>query len=110
MGIQFVLKIYIQDQIYDQIEVKEKLTELVSEEINILRYDQNSGMYSISTPFWGAFLKMKLATEKAQKKQSIKNKHNKKLTVKAIDLEGLDAIVQASFLQLIEEYNRIHRK
>lgn len=98
------------DQIYDQIEVKEKLTELVSEEINILRYDQNSGMYSISTPFWGAFLKMKLATEKAQKKQSIKNKHNKKLTVKAIDLEGLDAIVQASFLQLIEEYNRIHRK
>lgn len=103
-------RIKSKDQQYDQIEVKNKLTELVSEEINILRFDKNSGMYSISTPFWGAFLKMKLATEKAQKNQSIKNKRNKKLNVKAINLEGLDAIVQASFLHLIEEYNKIHRK
>ena len=98
------------DQQFDQIEVKDKLNELVSEEINILRFDKNSGMYSISTPFWGAFLKMKLAMEKAQKKQSIKNKRNRKLNVKAIDLEGLDAMVQASFLQFIEDYKLGHKK
>ncbi len=98
------------DQQFDQIEVKDKLNELVSEEINILRFDKNSGMYSISTPFWGAFLKMKLAMEKAQKKQSIKNKRNRRLNVKAIDLEGLDAMVQASFLQFIEDYKLGHKK
>ena len=51
---------------------------------------------------------MKLALEKSQKNHSIKNKRNKHLDVKVINQKDLDAIVQASFLNLLEEYMHNH--
>ena len=39
---------------YEETDIVNKLNELISEEVSILRYDKNSEKYSISTPFlWG---------------------------------------------------------
>lgn len=44
----------------------------------IIRYDKNAKKYSISTPFFRAYLKMKLALEKSEIKERNKKKNKKK--------------------------------
>ena len=57
-------------------DINLKLLELSSGQNNILRYDANSGKYSISSPFWGAFLKMQIAIEEANKAKVQEDKRN----------------------------------
>jgi len=59
-------------------EIEELLQMMLSTEFGeILRYDRNSMKYSISTPFFRAYLKMKLALERSEI-----NERNKKRTKK----------------------------
>lgn len=55
-----------------------ELNKLSEETVGILRYNSNTEKYSISTPFWGAFLKMKLAMEQAEHAKRKENKRNRK--------------------------------
>ena len=71
----------------DDNEISIYLSKLSSIEFNeLLRYDRNSKKYSISTPFFRAFLKMKMAIEQSElkeRKQKRKNKRNKKYDIDA---------------------------
>ena len=56
-------------------EIIEELGKLSSTDVNIIIYDNKLGNYSISTPFWGAFLKMQNSIEDTNRK----NKKQKKI-------------------------------
>lgn len=88
---------------YTDEEIMRELDELSSAAVNIIRYDNNSDLYSISTPFWGAFLKMQIAIEKANH-SNIKNKR-KKLILK--NQNDIDADVYNVLLERIEEFKRL---
>lgn len=90
---------------YTDEEILKELDELSSAAVNIIRYDNNSDRYSISTPFWGAFLKMQIAIEDANRYNSRnKNKH-KKLILK--NQNDIDADVYNVLLEKIEEFKRL---
>ena len=80
---------------YTDDEIKKELDELSSAVVNIIRYDTNSDRYSISTPFWGAFLKMQIAIEDAER-----NNKRRKLILK--NQNDIDAVVYNVLLERIE--------
>lgn len=77
-----------------------ELKNLSDETVGILRYNSNSEKYSISTPFWGAFLKMQLAIEQAEHIKRKKNKRNKNLIIK--NQNDIDADVYDILLRQLE--------
>lgn len=77
-----------------------ELKNLSDETVGILRYNSNSEKYSISTPFWGAFLKMQLAIEQADHVKRKKNKRNKNLIIK--NQNDIDADVYDILLRQLE--------
>ena len=77
-----------------------KLLELSSGQNNILRYDSNSGKYSISSPFWGAFLKMQIAIEEANQAKAEKDKRNMNLLLENQD--DADALLLQILLKRYE--------
>lgn len=81
-------------------EIIQELKALSDEIVGILRFNSNSEKYSISTPFWGAFLKMQLAIEKAELTKRKKNKLNKNLLLKNQD--DIDADVYDVLLRQFE--------
>lgn len=81
-------------------EILKKIEELSSPQYNIVRFDSNSNKYSISTPFWGAFLKMQLAIENANNTKARRNRNNKNLILKNQD--DIDADVYSALLKQLE--------
>ena len=81
-------------------EINLKLLELSSGQNNILRYDSNSGKYSISSPFWGAFLKMQIAIEEANQAKAEKDKRNMNLLLENQD--DADALLLQILLKRYE--------
>lgn len=51
----------------------------------IIRFDKSSRKYSLSSPFFRAFLKMKFALEKSEQKEINNNKNNKRKNKYSID-------------------------
>ena len=84
---------------YTDEEIRKELEELSAVTINIIRYDKNSDKYSISTPFWGAFLKIQIATEDLNR---MKKNKRKNLVLKNQD--DFDADVLNIMLKIIEGY------
>lgn len=82
---------------FTRTQVIEKLRELSLPEIGIVKYDDNADKYSLSSPFWGAFIKMqqRLEFNKSQKKK-------KPLMIE--NQQGIEAILHNMILQ---ELNRI---
>lgn len=67
-------------------ELRNYLEQLGSGEYKeIVRYDRSSHKYSISSPFFKAFLKMKLELEKSEQKATNNKKRNKKNNKYSID-------------------------
>lgn len=64
---------------FSENEIALKLAELSTVEMGILRSDFNSSMFSISDPFWGAFIKMRIAQEQAERQKAFKNYNNRNL-------------------------------
>lgn len=85
---------------YTDDEINQKLIKLSDTECNIIRYDSNSGKYSISTPFWGAFLKMQFAIEEAERNKAQKNRTNPNLILK--DQNEPDAYLYNLILKQLE--------
>ena len=90
---------------YTDEEIMKELDELSSAAVNIIRYDNNSDCYSISTPFWGAFLKMQIAIEDANRNNNKNMYKRKKLILK--NQNDIDADVYNVLLERMEEFKRL---
>lgn len=88
-------------------DIHTELKNLSDETIGILRFNSNSEKYAVATPFWGAFLKMQLAMEQADRAKRKKNKRNKNLIIK--NQSDIDADVYDILLQQIELLRESHR-
>lgn len=89
---------------YQKKDVEKKLQDLASEEIRIIRYDKILQSYAISTPFWGAFLKMKFQLEEEQEMKNQQNKNNHDL--KILDATEFDSMVLRSFKELLDKLEK----
>jgi energy-coupling factor transporter ATP-binding protein EcfA2 len=88
------------------VKLENYLHQLGSSEYNaIIRYDRNSKKYSISTPFFRAFLKMKLALEKSELEERNKRRNNKKQKKYNIDKPKENFI---SNMMLDEDFFKIY--
>ncbi|MGV4460428.1 AAA family ATPase [Ornithobacterium rhinotracheale] len=87
-------------------DIKIFLNELSSIKYNeLLRYDRNSKKYSISSPFFRAFLKMKMAIEQSElkeQKQKRKNKRNKKYEIDTQN--NIDFILNEEFFENYHQF------
>lgn len=72
-------KVNTSDHPFSENEIALKLVELSMPEVAILRSDFNSSMFSVSDPFWGAFIKMRIAQEQAEREKAFKNSNNRNL-------------------------------
>lgn len=95
------------NRVFSDDEILKKIEELSSPQYNIVRFDSNSNKYSISTPFWGAFLKMQLAIENANNTKARRNRKNKNLILKNQD--DIDADVYSALLKQLESFRREYR-
>lgn len=67
------------DHPFSENEIALKLAQLSTAEIGILRSDYNGSMFTVSDPFWGAFIKMRIAQEQADREKAFKNSTNRNL-------------------------------
>lgn len=94
-------KVNTADHPFEENEIVTKLAELSSSEVGILRSDYNGLSYSVSDPFWGAFIKMRIAKEQADKEKAYQNSNNRNL-----QLQNQNDI-EAMLLQiLLSKYKR----
>ena len=85
--------------------IQGKLQELSSPTFNIIYYNNNSGKYALTSPFWHRFLKMQFSIELAEHNKKKHNNRNKNL--KLIDQNDRDSIVDNSMLELIHRLKQI---
>lgn len=64
---------------YTENQVALKLIELSLEEIGILRSHYGGASFSISDPFWGAYIKMRIAKEQSDNKKALLDRNNPNL-------------------------------
>lgn len=86
---------------FDTVSVRNLLEYLISPEVNLVRYDGNSDKYTISTPFWKAFLKMQQALEAAESQKA--KKKEKVISLMLSSQNDLDSIVYDSMLTLLDK-------
>ena len=72
-------KVNTPDHPFSENEIALKLAELSTAEIGILRSDFNGSMFAVSDPFWGAFIKMRIAQEQKEREKAIKDSNNRNL-------------------------------
>lgn len=72
-------KVNTADHPFSENDIALKLAELSTAEVGILRSDFNSSMFAVSDPFWGAFIKMRIAQEQAEREKAIKDSNNRNL-------------------------------
>lgn len=93
-------KVNTPDHPFLENDIALKLAELSTVEVGILRSDFNSSKFAVSDPFWGAFIKMKIAQEQAEMDKAYKNSTNRNL-----QLQNQNDI-EAMLLQiLLKKYN-----
>lgn len=93
---------------YRDNQINKKLSQLISSEYGVLRYNPISHKYSIASPFWDAFLKMKLELDQSTKRKSYSNNANPNLHFESQDTR--DAVVYRNMLDLIDNYSRLSVK
>ena len=85
---------------FSENDIALKLAQLSTAEVGILRSDFNGSMFTVSDPFWGAFIKMRIAQEQADREKAFKNSYNRNL-----QLQNQND-VEAMLLQiLLNKYN-----
>jgi energy-coupling factor transporter ATP-binding protein EcfA2 len=70
----------------------------------IIRYDRNSKKYSISSPFFRAYLKMKLALEKNEISERNRHKNRKKNKLYNIETEVDELVLSEDFFDLYYQH------
>ena len=94
----------------NELELSEALEKLGTIEFDeLVRYDRNSKKYSISTPFFRAFLKMKFALEEKENKERLSKKAKKRMkkySIKENKRERLviDVEFMENYYQLLDSY------
>jgi Cdc6-like AAA superfamily ATPase len=92
----------------DREDFQELLFLLASSEFNeIIRFDRTSQKYSISTPFFRAFLKMKMALEHIEQKEAKKRKRNKRYKKYALKEQSsmiMDDAFFENYYQFLDSY------
>ena len=88
-------------------EIKHKLGELSSPEYGVIYFNPITENYTLSSPFWKAFLRMQFAIEDAERNKANKNKANKNL--KLIDQNDRDASVESLMLELLQRFKEKER-
>src|SRR5690606_25223063 len=86
-----------------------KLENLGTQEYSgLVRFDRNSKKYSITTPFFRAFLKMKMALEKIELDEQNNKKLNKRQNAYSINSNNkrliIDEEFMSSYYQLLDSY------
>lgn len=76
---QICRKVNTDDHPFSENDIALKLVELSMPEVGILRSNNNGESYSISDPFWGAFIKMRIAKEQADQEKAYNNSKNRSL-------------------------------
>lgn len=79
-------------------QVCEKLQELSAIEVGIVKYDTNSDKYSLSSPFWGAFIKMQ---------QRLEYNKSKKRKILIENQEGVEAILHNMILTELQHIQQM---
>ena len=92
-----------------QSALESKLELLGTQEFSgLIRFDRNSKKYSITTPFFRAFLKMKMALEKSELKERNNKKKKKRLNEYSITPKGKRLVIDEEFMsnyyQLLDSY------
>ena len=83
-------------------EIKNSLTELSNPQFSVIIYNVSTEKYSLSSPFWEAFLKMQFAIEQANKNKANQEKHNQNLNIKYINTNDINALVEEKLLELLQ--------
>lgn len=78
-------------------EIALKLMELSSADIGILRSDNNGYYYTVSDPFWGAYIKMKIAQEQADNTKAYRSR--------SLQLQDQNEVGAMLLKILLENYN-----
>lgn len=100
---QICKKVNTVDHPFSDNAIALKLIELSTAEVGILRSNYNSSVYTVSDPFWGAFIKMKIAKEQADRAKAQHDSANRNL-----QLQNQND-VEAMLLQiLLKKYNPKH--
>lgn len=86
---------------YNVNEIQAALDEMASDRMKILQFSFKIEKYSISTPFWRAFLNMQLSKEKSEKEKLNKAKKNPRLRVK--NIHEVDKEVEFAFYHYLED-------
>lgn len=90
---------------YKDSDINHKLSQLISNEFGVLRYNPLSHKYCIASPFWDAFLKMKLELEQSVKRKSYTNNANPNIHFESQDTR--DAVVYRNMLDLLDLYSKL---
>lgn len=88
--------------------INSKLSQLISNDFGVLRYNPLSKKYSIASPFWDAFLKMKLELDKSAIRKSYSNNANPNLHF--VDQSNPEAVVYLNMLDFIDRYSKAGTK
>lgn len=92
---------------FEASQVQEKLELFSSDQFKVLYRHSHSGFYSISNPFWHAFLRMQFALEAAAREDAKNRRNNRRnLSLTAIDQQSKYAIVDKLILELLESMSR----
>lgn len=85
---------------YSEEEIRLALNELTKPECGVISYNQRTEKYSISSPFWEAFLRLQFALEQRQKETAMRDRNNTSLRL--VNQTSRDADVEKQMLELLQ--------
>ncbi|RVU91415.1 ATP-binding protein [Flavobacterium columnare] len=105
LSFEEIMKSLPRDKKASQEDLENFLSQLGTPEFQeILRYDRNSKKYSISSPFFRAYLKMKLALEKNEISERNRHKNRKKNKLYNIETEAETLVLSEEFFNLYYQH------
>lgn len=93
---------------YSDEEILSVLNDLIKPECGVVTYNQRTEKYSLSSPFWEAFLRLQFALESQQKATAERDRNNTHLRL--IDQTSLDADVEKQMLDLLQNLRAMQEK
>ena len=101
---EIVKRVNAKNRHFENTIIKDNLDKLMDPNFNIIYYNHNSDMYSLSSPFWHHYLKLQHSIEIAEKRKKKKDKLNKNLKLNDLNLNfNKQDVVDQSFYKWIEE-------
>lgn len=93
---------------YSDEEILLVLNDLIKPECGVVTYNQRTEKYSLSSPFWEAFLRLQFALESQQKSTAERDRNNTNLRL--VDQTSRDADVEKQMLELLQSLRTMQEK